>query len=338
MAKDLQGNTTYKRTEAFYLDNKLPTAPTITSNAQNNIYTKDNASITVNGSTALSGIARYQYSLDNGISWNDLEKGKTLVLNEIGDYKFLARAVNNVGTEGKTTNMEIIEVVTRIPLIQFIPNGNNKYENEQSTKVRVRSSIGIDENSLYYLWTTEKEGITEEKIKEKLTNGDTLTKNTDSGIWYLWIIAKNVDNEVKIERSKGFYLDNDNPSIEGVEEGKTYEEVIVTVKDKTSNVTIEVLKDGREYAYSTVVDENLNNNGNTYSSGKNENVKDEAGNISSISFVVQNKEKDITGPTATFTPNGNKKYEKIQETEVKLEDPSGVDEESIMYFWTKTNS
>ena len=63
--------------------------------------------------------------------------------------------------------MEIIEVVTRIPLIQFIPNGNNKYENEQSTKVRVRSSIGIDENSLYYLWTTEKEGITEEKIKEE---------------------------------------------------------------------------------------------------------------------------------------------------------------------------
>lgn len=232
--------------------------------------------------------------------------------------------------------MEIIEVVTRIPLIQFIPNGNNKYENEQSTKVRVRSSIGIDENRLYYLWTTEKEGITEEKIKEKLTNGDTLTKNIDSGIWYLWIIAKNVDNEVKIERSKGFYLDNDNPSIEGVEEGKTYEEVIVTVKDKTSNVTIEVLKDGREYAYSTAVDENLNNNGNTYSSGKNENVKDEAGNISSISFVVQNKEKDITGPTATFTPNGNKKYEKIQETEVKLEDPSGVDEESIMYFWTNS--
>ena len=34
--------------------------------------------------------------------------------------------------------MEIIEVVTRIPLIQFIPNGNNKYENEQSTKVRVK--------------------------------------------------------------------------------------------------------------------------------------------------------------------------------------------------------
>lgn len=189
--------------------------------------------------------------------------------------------------------MEIIEVVTRIPLIQFIPNGNNKYENEQSTKVRVRSSIGIDENSLYYLWTTEKEGITEEKIKEKLTNGDTLTKNTDSGIWYLWIIAKNVDNEVKIERSKGFYLDNDNPAIEGVEEGKTYEELIVTVKD-------------------------------------------EAGNISSISLVVQNKEKDTTGPTATFTPNGNKKYEKIQETEVKLEDPSGVDEESIMYFWTNS--
>ena len=84
-----------------------------------------------------------------------------------------------------------------------------------------------------------------------------------------------MDNEVKIERSKGFYLDNDNPTIEGVEEGKTYEEIIVTVKDKTSNVTIEVLKDGREYAYSTVVDENLNNNRNTYSSGKKRKCKRE---------------------------------------------------------------
>lgn len=385
--EDNIGKQVLQRSGAFYLDNEIPEAPIVTKDVDTE---KDLVNINISGSSSPSGIAKYQYSLDNGKTWNDLEKGKTLVLNEIGDYEFLARAVNNVGTEGKTTNMEIIEVVTRIPLIQFIPNGNNKYENEQSTKVRVRSSIGIDENSLYCLWTTEKEGITEEKIKEKLANGETLTKNTDSGIWYLWIIAKNVDNEVKIERSKGFYLDNDNPTIEGVEEGKTYEEIIVTVKDKTSNVTIEVLKDGREYAYSTVVDENLNNNRNTYSSGKNENVKenlntesnsniknneneesnirnnssdnnlseekmaftqriafkqsgmyqinvkDEAGNISSISFVVQNKEKDITGPTATFTPNGNKKYEKIQETEVKLEDPSGVDEECIMYFWTNS--
>ena len=100
-----------------------------------------------------------------------------------------------------------------------------------------------------------------------------------------------MDNEVKIERSKGFYLDNDNPTIEGVEEGKTYEEVIVTVKDKTSNVTIEVLKDGREYAYSTVVDENLNNNGNTYSSGKNENVKENL-NTESNSNIKNNENEE----------------------------------------------
>ena len=31
-----------------------------------------------------------------------------------------------------------------------------------------------------------------------------------------------------------------------------------------------------------------------------------------------------------------KSTKKIQETEVKLEDPSGVDEESIMYFWTNS--
>lgn len=166
----------------------------------------------------------------------------------------------------------------------------------------------------------------------------------------MWVIAKNVDNEVKIERSNGFNLDNDNPIIEGVEEGKTYEEIVATIKDKTSKVSIEVLKDGRKYAYSTVNDETSDSTEDDTSTTEEMafeekitfkqsgvyqiNAEDEAGNTASISFVVQSKEKDTTGPTATFTPNGNKKYEKEQETEVKVEDPSGVDEDSLMYIWT----
>ena len=345
--EDNIGKQVLQRSGAFYLDNEIPEAPIVEKEVDTE---NDLVNVNISGSSSPSGIAKYQYSLDNGETWNDLAKGETLVLDEIGDYEFLARAVNNVGTEGKTTDMEIIEVVTRIPLIQFIPDGNEKYENEQSTKVRVRSSIGINEESLYYLWTTESEGITEENITEKLTNNSTLTKDTDSGIWYLWVIAKNVDNEVKIERSNGFNLDNDNPIIEGVEEGKTYEEIVATIKDKTSKVSIEVLKDGRKYAYSTVNDETSDSTEDDTSTTEEMafeekitfkqsgvyqiNAEDEAGNTASISFVVQSKEKDTTGPTATFTPNGNKKYEKEQETEVKVEDPSGVDEDSLMYIWT----
>lgn len=341
--EDNIGKQVLQRSGAFYLDNEIPEAPIVTKDVDTE---NDLVNVDISGSSSPSGIAKYQYSLDNGKTWNDLSKGETLVLDEIGDYEFLARAVNNVGTEGKTTDMEIIEVVTRIPLIQFIPDGNDKYENEQSTKVRVRSSIGINEDSLYYLWTTESEGITEENITEKLTNNDTLTKDKESGIWYLWVIAKNVDNEVKIERSEGFYLDNDDPIIDGVEEGKTYEEIKAVIMDKTSEVTIEVLKDGRKYAYSTVNDQDTSldiyeeemafmEQITFKQSGVYQiNVEDEAGNTANVSFVVQSKEKDTTGPTATFTPNGNKKYEKVQETEVKVEDPSGVDEDSLLYIWT----
>ena len=91
-----------QRSGAFYLDNEIPEAPIVTKDVDTE---KDLVNINISGSSSPSGIAKYQYSLDNGKTWNDLEKGKTLVLNEIGDYEFLARAVNNVGTEGKTTNM-----------------------------------------------------------------------------------------------------------------------------------------------------------------------------------------------------------------------------------------
>lgn len=338
LVEDNVGKQVIKNSGAFYLDNEIPEAPIVTKNVDT---VNDTVEVNISGSSSPSGIAKYQYTLDNGETWKDLAKGETLILNEIGDYEFLARAVNNVGTNGRTTDMEVIEVVTRVPLIEFIPNGNTKYEHSQATKVRIRSSIGLNEESYYYLWTTQEEGITEENIINKLTNNEALTKDEESGIWYLWVIAKNVDNEVSIKRSEGFYLDNNDPIIEGAEEGKTYEETKLLIKDATSKVTTQVLKDGRKYAYvktNPTSDEEM-----AYieqitlkQSGVYQvTATDEAGNTASISFVVQAGEKDVTGPTVKFTPNGNKEYGKVQETEVEVEDPSGINEDSLLYIWSK---
>lgn len=129
-AKDLQGDISLVKTANLCLDNGIPIAPTIDASIESGGKSSTAVTFNISGNSSLSGIAKYQYSLDNGETWNDLAKGETLVLNEIGDYEFLARAVNNVGTEGKITDMEIMKVVTRIPLIQFIPDENEKYENE----------------------------------------------------------------------------------------------------------------------------------------------------------------------------------------------------------------
>ncbi len=66
---------------------------------------KTNTAITFNisGSSSPSGIAKYQYSLNNGEKWIDVNIGETVTLDITGVYSIIARAVNNVGTEGEIT-------------------------------------------------------------------------------------------------------------------------------------------------------------------------------------------------------------------------------------------
>ena len=77
--------TSFTKKRSIYLDNEIPEVPIVTKDVDTE---KDLVNINISGSSSPSGIAKYQYSLDNGETWNDLEKGKTLVLNEIGDYEF----------------------------------------------------------------------------------------------------------------------------------------------------------------------------------------------------------------------------------------------------------
>lgn len=112
MAKDINGNVSYKRSEAFYFDNTIPVAPIITANIQSGEVSIGNVSINVTGSDSLSGITKYQYSLDNGKTWIDLIDGK-LTLNKTGIYKVKARAVNSVGISG-TTTIEYVITINKI--------------------------------------------------------------------------------------------------------------------------------------------------------------------------------------------------------------------------------
>lgn len=334
-AKDTKGNIALSKSSKFYIDNTIPTAPDLTINTKERSTISDNVKISISGSTCLSGIAKYQYSLDGGTTWKDIAVGEDLVLDEIGDYKVKARGISNVGIQGALSQTEEVFVRTKIPTIRFTPDGNKNYRKIQSTKIEVGSKFNLKQESLKYLWSNKEEGITEADFTAttligSYQNNQTITKDADSGIWYLWAMAENEVGDVKIQRSEAFYLDNDNPTIKGVEKGKVYQsEVTPEIKDETSNISIEVMLDGKPYSYK--LGDSLKQNG-VYQI----NVEDEAGNTANTTFTMQYKEKDVTGPMVSFSPNGNKEHKKEQGTKVEVEDPSGVNEGSLKYIWTNS--
>ena len=72
-AVDNDGNESEaKAYEYFAIDKSNPAAPTVTTSYTSGEWTTDDVTFTVSGSTAISGIVKYQYSTDNGQTWTDM--------------------------------------------------------------------------------------------------------------------------------------------------------------------------------------------------------------------------------------------------------------------------
>lgn len=99
-AVDEAGNYAVARSEVFKFDNTLPTAPTISANIKNGETAESDVLLQIDSSTALSGIKKYQYSLNNGVSFIDYDSSKKITFTEEGEYNVIARAVSNVDING----------------------------------------------------------------------------------------------------------------------------------------------------------------------------------------------------------------------------------------------
>mgnify|MGYP002924949561 FL=1 len=99
-----------QRSGAFYLDNEIPEAPIVTKDVDTE---KDLVNINISGSSSPSGIAKYQYSLNNGEKWIDVNIGETVTLDITGVYSIIARAVNNVETKGEITKEAYVVTVDK---------------------------------------------------------------------------------------------------------------------------------------------------------------------------------------------------------------------------------
>ena len=100
---------------------------------------------------------------------------------------------------------------TTPPTVTFETNGSTKPVSKASTKITVTATSEIDTSSLKYQWTQSTTAPETSTFIETFTNGQTITFSGGSGIWYLWIHAKDIAGNTAIVSSGAFELDIEAP-------------------------------------------------------------------------------------------------------------------------------
>ena len=129
---DHAGNITYISSDSIVLDGTAPTGLTLDTNGYSSGEWLNSGDVTlsVSGAQALSGIAKYQYSTDNGSSWTDMtitnDSASLVISDETIGTDYIFRAVSNARLASE------IEAVT-VRIDRTAPDGDIKFD-ENSVK------------------------------------------------------------------------------------------------------------------------------------------------------------------------------------------------------------
>ncbi len=210
--------------------------------------------------------------LDGDITHNIVVTG-TVNLNAPGVYTITYSVSDNAGNSA--TEIRTVNVIDDVaPVITFEANGNEEWAKNRSTTVTVSDAGEVNDTSLKYLWNTSLIEPSEEDFQTTFTNEATINSPVDAtGGYYLWVIAKDNQDNTTITRTNVFNLDNTPPIITmngsspiTIDQGDEYTDAGATVNDSHSGTgsvittgTINVNAIGTYYVYYNVSD----NAGNT---------------------------------------------------------------------------
>lgn len=227
LAKDRVGNTTIVRSGLYTLDK---TAPVLTMAGTNPVTIKQNATYTDAGATATDNV--------DGTITTKIVTTSTVNVAVGGTYTVTYEVSDIAGN--KTTAVRTVLVQETVPpVITFEPNGNRGYQASDATKVSVSDNVAVDETSLKYVWTTSTSQPSTTTINKGFQNGESISVPSGStATYYLWILAKDVNGNQKIQSSAAFYIDNTKPvitltgdSIVSLNVGDTYMDLGATATD-----------------------------------------------------------------------------------------------------------
>jgi prepilin-type N-terminal cleavage/methylation domain-containing protein len=102
------------------------------------------------------------------------------------------------------------------PSISFSPNGTGpNYIRTTNVTITITDTNGVDNASLKYLWQPINGAIPiEQEFVDQIPLERVVeTPSNENGAFYLWVLAKNIFDNMVIDRSDAFHLDNTPPII-----------------------------------------------------------------------------------------------------------------------------
>lgn len=243
---DATGNGAEHLSEVYKFDSKVPEAPILTATVpgkkQETITKEDgtteirevdadvelpsgsitNKTVTLHMVMAddkepVSGVAKYQYSIDEKTTWNDLnvpEDGDTKVNIETeGTYRIFIRAINGAGNVGIESIYEVMVDKTK-PTVGITPNGTSGAVKSISVVINAKDTLsGLVENDEYECYVSNSQEIDANATTTKFKNGETLNLIGDglTGEYYLHIrpISDKAGNETEEFVSNKFIFNNE---------------------------------------------------------------------------------------------------------------------------------
>lgn len=295
--------------------------------------------------------AKYSYRIiepeedSSKIDWIPVTSSTTITTPTITKHETVVQAqiVYN-GTQTVYKSLTVVLDVTP-PTITFETNGNSSYAKSVSTKVTITDDItGGDTTTYKYIW-----GSSTATPTSSLTSGNTYTKDTGTGTFYLRVYACDKAGNCTTATSKSFKVDNTNPSITFGTNGKSS-------YAKSVSSTISVSDDhagGNTTTYKYVWGTSSATPSTAFTSGASYSKSSGTGTYYLRAYACDKANNcvtttsnafklDNTGPTITTKNSSNSNWVNygtgVTISGTYSDDHSGVDTSKLYYSYDKSTS
>lgn len=237
---DHAGNITYISSDSIVLDGTAPTGLTLDTNGYSSGEWLNSGDVTlsVSGAQALSGIAKYQYSTDNGSSWTDMtitnDSASLVISDETIGTDYIFRAVSNAGLASE------IEAVT-VRIDRTAPDGDIKFDEDSVKKfinqitfnllfnkdvdVTITGTDNLSGVSKIEYYRSDR-ALTEQEVRALAgwteTDGMFSVTAEDKAQFIYYVRATDNAGNVTYFGSDGATFDLTPPIISGITDGGTY--------------------------------------------------------------------------------------------------------------------
>ena len=257
-----------------YIDNEKPSKPKFVSSSKNGSKVDSKVSILLEGSSALSGIKGYEYSINDG-KFDAYNVTDGIQLDKPGKYRVLARSVSNSGLRSDTEKFTIEIQSKQLKVIK----STDKKVNEDII-VKLVSDVEIKEANGDWTLSDDKKVLTKTFSENTSKYGELVRVVDINGIVIEQrVIVDNIDKE---KPKLLYYID------EGI-----YKDMTLNFDEKITDLT--VVKDGKKIEYKIGSNKKLTEPGNYVIT-----AKDEANNISTYNITLAKNGQHVESKNTNY--------------------------------------